>query len=264
MMTSPNRMPQPGLKAKDLVGIPWMVAFALREAGWYLRQDIIWAKPNPMPSSVKDRCTSSHEYVFLLSKGPRYWFDWAGLHEPATQCLAGNKTHKYIDQCRTKTGLMDIPAVATRSRRSVWRIPTQSYRGAHFACFPEKLVEPCLLAGCPPFTCHQCAAPLTRQLVKDRVATRPGADSKVTGNASVDGNRDPLRHVTNYRTTGWEKKCECPGIADAPGVVLDPFAGSGTVGVVAKRLGRRFVGIELNATYCELSAERVGNARDLF
>ena len=144
-----------GLKPKDLIGIPWRVAFALQADGWWLRQDIIWHKPNPMPESVKDRCTKAHEYIFLLSKSERYYFDWEAVQEPATRRDPGNKTHKYSDKYdasdseehRTKAGLKAIGARETRNRRSVWTVSTKPYKGAHFATFPPLLIEPCILAG---------------------------------------------------------------------------------------------------------------------
>nr|VFK55052.1 MAG: site-specific DNA-methyltransferase (adenine-specific) [Candidatus Kentron sp. TC] len=154
-----------GLKPKDLIGIPWRLAFALQEAGWYLRGDIIWEKPNCMPESVKDRPTRSHEYVFLLSKSPKYYYDHASARE------AGG-----------------------RNRRTVWSIPTEPFPGAHFATFPRALVEPCILVGSRP--------------------------------------RD------------W---------------VLDPFFGSGTVGVVCEQQHRNYVGIELNPEYVELAVRRIRN-----
>jgi DNA modification methylase len=143
-----------GCKPKDLIGIPWMLAFALRADGWYLRQDIIWHKPNPMPESVRDRCTKAHEYVFLLSKSERYYFDSEAMKEPATGRDPGNKAHKYADaydgsdseEHRTKAGLLAVGARETRNRRSVWSVATRPYKGAHFATFPPALIEPCILA----------------------------------------------------------------------------------------------------------------------
>ncbi len=123
------------LKSRDLIGIPWMLAFALRADGWYLRQDIIWSKPNPMPESVKNRCTKSHEYVFLLSKSPKYYFDYEALEEPAT----GYDNRKDI--------VMKEFVYPVRRKRSVWTIPTQPFKGAHFAVFPESLAELCVIAG---------------------------------------------------------------------------------------------------------------------
>ena len=145
----------PGLKTKDLIGIPWMLAFALRADGWYLRQDIIWHKPNPMPESVRDRCTKAHEYVFLLSKSERYFFDSAAMQEPATGLPPGNtiptKAARSGDEKhRTAANLHEIGARQTRNRRSVWTVATQPYDGAHFATYPPALIEPCILAGSRP------------------------------------------------------------------------------------------------------------------
>ncbi len=148
----------PYSKPKDLLGIPWRVAFALQQDGWYLRQDIIWHKPNPMPESVRDRCTKAHEYIFLLSKSPKYYFDWQAMQEPATNRPPGNKKptkggREYLsaegEQHRTAANLHNIEARETRNRRSVWTVTTKPFKGAHFATFPPDLIEPCVLAGCP-------------------------------------------------------------------------------------------------------------------
>lgn len=206
-----------GMKPKDLIGIPWMLAFALRSDGWYLRQDIIWHKPNTMPESVRDRCTKSHEHVFLLSKSEHYYFDCDAIREP----IIGNSTKRYLrglerqnaashpagiilprfggskygdnaaEEARCKSGKGYVPT-AWRNKRDVWMIGTSGFKGAHFAVFPEKLAEPCVLAGCP------------------------------------EG-----------------------------GTVLDPFTGSGTTGAVAKRLRRNFIGIELNPEYREMALARI-------
>ena len=154
-----RRAPE-GLKPKDLIGIPWMLAFALRADGWYLRQDIIWHKPNPMPESVRDRCTKAHEYVFLLSKSEKYWFDHESVKEKAVGGQTGSaasfkreasKRQQAIPGQSSGTHRPDRAYVAyngeTRNRRSVWTIATKPYKGAHFATFPEKLIEPCILAG---------------------------------------------------------------------------------------------------------------------
>ena len=146
-----------GCKNKDLIGIPWRVAFALQADGWYLRQDIIWHKPNPMPESVRDRCTKAHEYIFLLSKSPRYYFDHEAIKEPAVsagrvpggspgryvQPSAGGNNRDGMDTCAQK------PVGELRNRRSVWTVATKPFKGAHFATFPPDLIEPCILAGCP-------------------------------------------------------------------------------------------------------------------
>ena len=205
-----------GIPSKNLLGIPWRVAFALQADGWYLRQDIIWAKPNPMPESVTDRCTKSHEYLFLLSKSARYFYDHEAIKEDAltgwngsefdTGKTADHQLQRMSKQPRfggSKYGDSDDPAHATKSgneyepngtrnKRDVWTIPTKPFKGAHFAVMPEALVEPCVLAG------------------------------------SREGD-----------------------------LVLDPFAGSGTVGVVALRHQRNFVGTELNPEYAQMAVERI-------
>lgn len=215
-----------GFKTKDLIGIPWRVAFALQADGWYLRQDIIWSKPNPMPESVTDRCTKSHEYIFLFSKSPKYYFDAESISESCSESslkryaqnienqsgssrqpgktngpmkavlprYGGNKYTENPDIFyRTKSGRAYDPR-PRRNKRDVWVIPTQPFSGAHFATYPEELVRNCILAGCP-----------------------------------------------------------------AGGTVLDPFSGSGTTGKVALDLGRQYIGIELNPEYVKLSQKRVGN-----
>ena len=214
-----------GTKPKDLVGIPWMLAFALRADGWYLRQDIIWHKPNPMPESVRDRCTKAHEYIFLLSKSPKYYFDSEAMKEPAkypfdnrgaradsragtSMNSVGGKTgirfggNKYGDsddpKHSTKSGNEYI-ATGTRNKRSVWSVTTQPFKGAHFATFPPALIEPCILAGSP-----------------------------------------------------------------RGGVVLDPFFGAGTTGLVAQRHNRKWIGCELNPEYAAIAQARIESESTLF
>ena len=146
-----------GLKNKDLIGIPWRVAFALQADGWTLRQDIIWCKPAPMPESVKDRCTKAHEYIFLLSKSPRYYFDNEAIKEQAVGRNPGNtkptkRGRAYADgeaKHRTAANLHEIGPVERRNKRSVWTVATKSFKGAHFATYPPDLIKPCILAGCP-------------------------------------------------------------------------------------------------------------------
>ena len=147
-----------GLKDKDLIGIPWRVAFALQADGWYLRQDIIWHKPNPMPESVRDRCTKAHEYVFLLSKGPRYYFDSEAIKEPVAESSVARLSQPTLAQQvgstrvpgKTNGNMKAVGNGETRNRRSVWTVTTKPFKGAHFAIFPPDLIEPCILAGCPP------------------------------------------------------------------------------------------------------------------
>jgi len=137
-----------GVKPKDLIGIPWMLAFALRADGWYLRQDIIWAKPNPMPESVKDRCTKSHEYIFLLSKSPNYYYDYEAIKEPVSNMGKPRAFSKPGNKDRNDVGRIYNPS-ETHNKRSVWTVSVKPYRGTHFATYPPKLIEPCILAGCP-------------------------------------------------------------------------------------------------------------------
>lgn len=191
------------LKTKDLIGIPWRVALALQADGWYLRQDIIWSKTNPMPESVTDRCTKAHEYIFLLSKSPTYYYDHEAVKEPAANPNSGKSwddrkangepmRHGLQSAAFHKAG--GFSTNDKRNRRSVWTVSTKPYKGAHFATFPPDLITPCILAG----------APLN-------------------------------------------------------GTVLDPFLGSGTTAAVAKKLGRQYVGIELNSEYVKLSKERLAS-----
>jgi DNA modification methylase len=222
----------PGLKPKDLVGVPWRVAFALQADGWYLRSDIVWSKPNPMPESVTDRPTKAHEYVFLLTRSPRYFFDQEAVREPQTAATLAryeygfNKVGKGIQEngaSHTKgqgaDGGMLSPNAAGRNIRSVWEIPTQPYPEAHFATFPEALPERCIRAGTSERgCCPVCGAP-------------------------------------------WEESAEgewhTVPLAPVPCTVLDPFMGSGTVALVARRLGRRSIGVELNPEYARLCARRL-------
>ena len=145
----PGWLDAAGMKPKDLIGIPWMVAFALRADGWYLRQDIIWHKPNPMPESVTDRCTKAHEYIFLLSKGPRYFFDSNAMREDAVKGAAGSSFNKgkTAEHQLGRSSEAERVEDGKRNRRSVWTVATRPYKGAHFATFPPALIEPCILAG---------------------------------------------------------------------------------------------------------------------
>ena len=265
----------PGLKPKDLVGIPWRVAFALQADGWYLRSDIIWSKPNPMPESVTDRPTKAHEYVFLLSKQPRYWYDAEAIADytaypvPRSRAPSGDYS---ISSGRNDGGEHrsgGFVTSVTRNRRTVWTIATQTYPEAHFATYPEKLVEPCVLAGCPSRVCAACGAPWERITETTRTfesgSGRAGhlphgknGDGLQGGGATLDIRRGPVAHVS---TLGWQPTC-AHDAATIPGTVLDPFTGSGTTGAVACRLGRNFVGVELNPEYAEMAERRIAPHRD--
>ena len=196
-----NKRDISGFKPKDLLGIPWRVAFALQADGWYLRQDIIWSKPNPMPESVTDRCTKAHEYLFLLSKRERYYYDVEAIAEPASE-----ENHRDSRGLRPTppgqsptNGFLNGRHFVTRNKRSVWEVTTQPFAEAHFATFPPALIEPCIKAGCP-----------------------------------------------------------------LGGTVLDPFGGAGTTGLVADRLQRNAILIELNPTYAAMGERRITDDAPLF
>jgi DNA modification methylase len=252
-----------GIKSKDLIGIPWMVAFALRADGWYLRSDIIWNKPNPMPESVTDRPTKSHEYLFLLSKGPRYFWDADAVREEGAGRLDfGEMTSPArLDQGAPWSGGQKDEANG-RNKRSVWTVATAPFSGAHFAVFPPKLIEPCVLAGSPPKCCGECGAPW-RRVVEREVSDLPrGERSWSAGSATGQPQRDALGPPGNgldvqpTRTVGWEATCTHQDDTGRS-VVLDPFAGAGTTGVVALRHDRSFIGIELNPGYAEMARNRI-------
>lgn len=258
-----------GLKPKDLVGIPWRVAFALQADGWWLRSDIIWSKPNPMPESVRDRPTKAHEYVFLLSKSERYFYDADAVAEPHARTwdprtnggsLGGTSNR---DEATGTSGRANrkhsTPNPTGRNRRSVWEITTRPYPNAHFAVFPPELPRVCIKAGTSQKgCCPECGAPWERVVEVDR-AKDP---TRHTGRAAV-GNGDRMdgdwpRMVTTSRTTGWRPTCSHDG-EPAPCTVLDPFSGAGTTGLVALRNGRSFIGIELNPDYVEMANRRLAH-----
>ena len=251
---------------KQLTGIPWRVAFALQDDDWILRQDIIWHKPNPMPESVQDRCTKAHEYVFLLTKQPRYYYDAEAVKEEnSPTSKMGGVYANDSKQTQCGNGHSGIAAEgkiniwAGRNRRSVWTVTTSPYKGAHFATMPPKLVEPCILAGCPAQVCPSCGAGLKRMV---SVVNSIGRVDKSGSDGFVDYGMSRGRAGSAITDTiGWQPTCNCGADQFSSGVVLDPFAGSGTTGAVATSLGRNFVGIELNPAYVELAEERIGNSQ---
>lgn len=192
----------PNCKPKDLIGIPWMLAFALRADGWHLRQDIIWAKPNPMPESVKDRCTKAHEYIFLLSKSKHYHYDHEAVKERTTDSYGG-KRGKVIQRIKTqsmmKDRVFDTPYSheMKRNRHSVWTVNVLPYSEAHFAVYPPDLIEPCILAGCPPKVCSSCLTPYKREfkteerflLLEELDESNLNPDSVIPNYEIVDGER---------------------------------------------------------------------------
>lgn len=260
----------------QLLGIPWRVAFALQADGWFLRCDNIWHKPNPMPEPVESRCSKNHEYLFMFSKSRRYYYDNVAIQEKAKPASAGRYKYKFggakaerlkADESKGLGGsrthmIGHRQAGETRNKRTVWTVATKSFKGSHFAVFPDALVRPCILAGTSEKgCCPECGSPWKRIVDKERQATRPGKDTKVKGTtAKTHGNRDPQRHVTRVITKGWEPTCECGRKDVAPCCVLDPFSGAGTTAKVAASKGRMFFGIELNSEYAELSRKRINKA----
>ena len=224
------------LKSKDLVGMPWRLALALQADGWYLRRDVIWSKPNPMPESADDRPATSHEYLFMLTRSERYLYDAWAVRE-------------------------DAVGATKRNRRSVWTIPTQQYHGAHFATFPEALVEPCILASTSERgTCSICGAPWRRVVRRAGQGKTWSKGDLATGAGGPRGSGSARKH-------GWLETKDQPVVEtwriacdhDAPpvpAVVLDPFGGTGTVGQVANRRGRRAVLVDLNPEYLRQQLRR--------
>jgi len=253
-----------GLKAKDLVGIPWRVAFALQADGWYLRSDIIWAKPNAMPESVRDRPTKSHEHVFLLAKQARYFYDADAIREESHYRApkgSGTGRGRYSGD---EMGSVPSGGVSAnplgRNRRTVWEIATQPMPEAHFATFPEKLVEPCIRAGTSDRgCCPECGAPW-RRVVEIERSDVPRYNSKSAGRRDCnygDSDSTTLRaRKIVVREVGWQPSCTCGCEETVPCIVLDPFVGSGTVNLVAHDLGRSSVGIELNEKYIDIIKNR--------
>ena len=317
-----------GQKPKDLIGVPWMVAFALRADGWYLRSDIIWQKPNCMPESVTDRPTKSHEYLFLLSKSQRYYYDSIAVQE---ESITKDPRKPYTSQGAKDLDGRDVwhsgekrenGDFTKRNKRTVWTIPTKPFPGSHFAVFPEKLIEPCILAGTSEKGyCPTCGKPWVRQVERSRATyhrtddptqttgrkgmnrPRPGeSDRYVLGitqselaamlRKAAEGRECEMEAVFGSKWAhwirtdssgariptfadakeiydilgieipfdgtpgGWLPSCQCAS-EPRPGIVLDPFSGAGTVALVAKKLGRHYIGIELNPAYVEMAKTRI-------
>lgn len=281
---------EPGIKGKDLYGVPWTVALALRADGWYLRRDIIWSKVNPMPESVTDRPTTAHEYVFLLTKSASYYYDAEAIKEPAASgILFGGSGPGGYDASRKDNGRRDLSEITTRNARSVWSaeedeylqflqwkaeragalrdvwpIPSQPYAGAHFATMPPELARRCILAGTSARgCCPKCGAPYEREVERERLRRDelPKGDARYRPNryagAYEDINGKGDAGYTEVKTLGWSASCECNAGEPVGCLVMDPFSGSGTTGKVALENGRRYVGIELNREYIEQSEARL-------
>lgn len=275
--------PGGNVKSKDLLDIPWQVAFALRDAGWYLRAEVIWAKPSPMPESVRDRPTRAHEQVFLLSRRLRYFYDSIAVQEGFADDRMGNPGN-YDNGYSGLAGRNDSDtkgkawntdgSTTGRNLRSVWTLSSTPFPGSHFATMPITLAERCVKAGTSLYgCCGKCGAPWVRVVERERKPTRPAVQSKVytappvhpdspvmRHNGDVCGNRDPQRHCTVTETTGWRPSCRCPDAPPVPCTVLDPFGGAGTTALAAANLGRDSIVCELNRDYCEMARRRVSDA----
>ena len=262
------------IKPKDLVGIPWRVAFALQADGWFLRQDIIWHKPNPMPESVTDRCTKAHEYVFLLAKSQHYFFDNEAIKEPAihnedTRAGYGRLHYRGKREGKSGTGQENfVQIVDNRNRRSVWTITTKPFREAHFATFPEDLVEPMVKAGTSEKgVCPDCGKAWeriiepTEEYAKILESIKGLPSGNLTEGYANYKSKTQSRCSAEYITFGWQPTCKCNQLP-VPAVVLDPFIGSGTTAVVAKRLGRNYIGIELNPKYARMAEVSLASMRE--
>jgi site-specific DNA-methyltransferase (cytosine-N4-specific) len=255
------------LKPKDLFGIPWRVAFALQADGWWLRDEIIWAKNNPMPSSVKDRTTTSHEHVFLLTKCATYYYDWFAVLEPLAGPIHKPGNNFYPEMVSgpnyrgghsqwEDTKIRDWGNSSGRNRRSVWLINNQPTKYAHFATFPEKLVERCMLAGAPEKVCSSCGKPWER--IMEKGLTAHDGDTQTLYPKGSTANRMSLlrqaarergeEYSNQSRCVGWKPTCAC-NADSVRSIIFDPFSGSGTCGKVARNLGHKFVGMDLNFTY---------------
>lgn len=268
-----SRVPD-GLKPKDLIGIPWRVALALQADGWWLRSDIIWAKPNPMPESVRDRPTSAHEHVFLLAKSERYYYDLEAIREEPKpwnngRMAAPSKHESHVDGEGYVQNKKQDDEIKGANRRNVWTIATKPYSEAHFAVYPPDLIEPCIKAGTSEHgCCPECGAPWERVVERTRMEVRPGpgrqgamdASAGATGRTQVTGT---MTKAPESRTTGWTPTCDHEA-EPVPCTVLDPFGGAGTTGLVADRLGRDAILIELNPEYAAMAERRIHGDAPMF
>lgn len=275
------------LPEKNLMMIPARVALALQADGWWLRSDVIWRKGNPVPESVTDRPTKSHEHIFLLAKSDRYFYDAEAVKEPVAEATIEREqygyNHAFANQFRGSptdkrhpNGKELGPGLSgqTRNKRDVWDVNTVPFKAAHFAVFPPELPDTCIRAGTSERgQCPHCGAPWERIVEKStefhggsgragRTAEDVNANGKWAGKQY--GTNIKLGPVNSTQTVGWRPTCGCPEHEPVPQLVIDPFSGAGTTGLVATRLGRRYIGIEPNAEYVQMAAHRIIDDAPLF
>jgi DNA modification methylase len=263
------------LKPKDLIGIPWKTAFALQEAGWYLRSEIIWHKPNPVPEPDRGRPTMSHETLFLLTKSKNYFYDNDAIREPTgneptmDEYMASLGSNTGADANREMKGYKKCSHEMThpdgRQKRSVWTIPTKGFPGSHYATFPPALVEPCILAGTSERgACSECGAQQKRVTeMSEAYAAKLGKgwhDHKDDDKVGQRGTPAAFRGAPSRMTVGWKAQCEC-NAGFVPSTVLDPFGGTGTVGEVAMRYGRDAVLIDIDSRNEAFMRERTAQQK---
>jgi len=260
------------IKEKDLMMIPNRVAIALQDDGWYIRSEIIWHKPNPMPESVRDRPTSCHEKIWLITKNKKYYYDAESIKEPVitpkntkSGCkFGGNKTTKELNA--TISG-KKWEYSSTRNKRNVWTITTKPFKEAHFATFPKDLIEPCIKAGCPEKVCIECGTPYLRNF---KIITTPKRETRNNMVNVIPGRDKPTRMNSKNMESlikenlGFKKDCNCKTDKFESGVVLDPFGGSGTTGIVAALNNRNAILIELNQNYIDIANKRIDKEVGLF
>ena len=264
-----------GLKPKDLMMMPARVAMALQADGWWLRSEIVWHKPNPMPESVTDRPTSSHEKVFLMTKKPRYFYDADAVREPYSKQMGkqmekpytGNAIKDYNGSGAENPSdvkrrvLENAEARGGANLRNVWKIPTHGYPGAHFATFPPALAKRCILAGTSAAgVCAGCGAPWVRQV---EMTNKDNGEGKASKMALASEKRAFRKSVDQtVTTTGWLPSCTCDA-GRVPATVFDPFGGSGTVGLCAEELGRRSALLDINPEYCTMARQRIDDTQPM-
>jgi DNA modification methylase len=265
------------LRRKSKMLVPHRVAIALEDAGWIVRSDAVWAKSNPMPHPVKDRLTETKEFVFHLTPNPDYWFDLDAVREPHKESSLTRSDHAFNSagvgsthaprEDRHDDVVMDAEEACHPNGKNpgdIFEVPVKAFPEAHFAVYPPELCEKPIKSSCPPKVCAECGTPYDRETVeknREVAGGSPALDLDETGYKDRTGNHQGRREgfTLPEREVGkWEQQCDCETDDVRPGVVLDPFAGAGTTCLVAKRLGRRFAGIELNPDYVALAQKRVG------